>query len=687
MTATLVGPTDLDELEALIVHLSALYEQGLPCVDFDEQAISDTEYDALVRRLRDSKPDAEVLSMITPAGNLQLPHEGGYMTHSPPMTSIAKADTEKREQIFRKWLADCCKELGYDDTAQRFVIGYKLDGVALSIRYENGRLVQAGLRPRDGIKGTDVTANVAYVKGVPQKLPHPWSLTLRGEIICTKEDFALVQADHLAAGEAPKANERNHAFGAIRQLKDPSKTAAGRLSFIGHGIVDFADWEQHYSSVANRSDWAISRVLMDANFIPVKWCTDKQMEEMVAAMPGLPYRVDGLVIYVDSLRAQETLGHVGDDPTGDPRYCIAWKPDAEEAFAEVKEITFEASRTGRVTLVANFEGVLLAGSTVRRATCNNIGWAERMGIGVGSTVKFIKGGEIIPKIIAVTANPVKVVQYPQSCPACNGPVSLVVNGDKKDLRCNNDMCAAKHIKGIVHFLAKLECKGLGESSIEPLIRQGKIKEWADLYRLTVADCVECGFSARESLLALATIHKIKPSKDDHRLTVTIMDARTKKKVVPAWQFFAALGIPQCGETAGKLLVEHFRDFRRICTASLAELLAVPGIGEISAQNIHDFCKKYEYQIGRAANHFELELPKTGTFTGLKFCLSGSFALGKEHWEALIMGKGGSVSGSVSKKLNYLVAGPGSGLKSAKATEYGIPIIDVNRLQEMLNEAT
>ncbi len=688
MAATLVGPTDPDELEALVVHLAALYDQGLPCVDPDGEAISDEEYDALVRRLRAVRPDAACLQTISPSAAIPLPNSGGFMTHNPPMTSIAKADTELREGIFQGWLDNCCAVLKYNtiELAAFFCVCWKLDGVALSIRYEKGKLIQAGLRPRDGVNGTDVTANCAYVAGIPQALLLPLSLTLRGEVICKKPDFAIVQQELEAAGEPLRANERNHAFGAIRQLKEPEKTAAGRLSFIAHGIVGFEDWEKYYKTEKERSDFANGLLLPDANFVTFQSLGPGTIADMTAERASQPYLIDGLIVKVKDLSAQEFLGHHNDDPTSEPRGAIAWKFDAEQAEAVVTEITYEASRTGRITLVANFEGVPLAGTTVRRATCNNLGWAEQMGIGTGAKIRIIKGGEIIPKIIAVVENPAPAIAYPQACPACNGPVHVHVNGDKKDLRCENPQCAAKHVKGITYFLNKLGCKGLGESGVELLVRQGKVREWADLFKLTVDDCVACGFSRREALLALATIHKVKPLKDDARLAVAIAAAMERKQVVPAWQFFAALGIPQCGETAGKLLIEHFRDFRMITQAGVAALKAVAGVGDISAQNIYKFCKDYEYQINRALNHVELELPKNGSFNGLKFCLSGSFARGKEFWEAKIAEKGGTCSGSVSKKLHYLVAGPGSGLKSAKAREYGIPIIDVNRLEEMLAEA-
>lgn len=679
-------PTDIDELETLVIHLSALYDVGEPTVDFDGEDVSDPHYDELVSALKVARPTSKAFDGISPSAAVSTVADEGdlLVTHKPPMTSIAKADTEKRQQIYDDWIARCCRELKYPKSHGMFAQSFKLDGVAVRLYYEKGKLVRAGMRPRSGIKGTDVTANVKYVKGVPQTLPLPLTLAIGGEVICLKSDFKLVQAACIAAGEDVKKNERNHAFGALRQLKDPKKTKSGMLTFMAYNITGFDDYKKYYETEVERAKWCNQVLLDDANFIQVRLHDSDDLTKMEALAPGLDYRLDGIILKVNNLEDQEQLGHHGDDETNEPHGALAWKFTAEQAQATVKEISYEASRTGRITLVANFDGVPLAGTTVKRATCNNIGWAERMGIGVGTVIVFEKGGEIIPKIVKVASGKVDKLDYPKTCPSCGGQVTLKTSvDDKKDLRCENGLCPAKHIKGMVHYLLKLECKGIGESTIEPLIRKGKIKEWADLYTLTVQDCVDCEFSARESLLALATIHKIKPSKDDHKLTVTIMDVKTKKKVVPAWQFFAALGIPQCGESAGKALIEHYGSFDKILAATRDELLAVNGLGATSADNISKFITTFKPQIERVLEHVELELPKTGKLTGINFCLSGSFDLGKEYWEKRIQDLGGNCQSSVGRKTNYLVAGPGSASKSEKAKELGTKIIDVVELEKML----
>jgi DNA ligase (NAD+) len=676
-------PEDDDELENLVIHLANLYDQGEDPVDFDGEEVSDPHYDLLVRRLSERRPTSKAFAPGTtsPSGANAPEEEGTLVEHKPPMTSIAKADTEKKLEIYEDWLKRCRKEIGAD---VEFAQSWKLDGVALRAYYVKGKLVKAGMRPRKGTAGTDVTLNTKYVEGIPQKLPLPLTLAIGGEVICTKENFAKVQAKLAEDGEELRKNERNHTFGALRQLKDPKKTKEGLLTFVAYNITGFNEYQEYYKTEVERAKWANTVLLEGKNFVQVRPHRFEDLAKMEETAPTLKYKVDGVILKVDDLEAQEQLGHHGDDPIKEPHGALAWKFSAEQAEAIVADIVFEASRTGRIPLVAIFDGVQLAGTTVRRATCSNIGWAERMGIGIGAKILVEKAGEIIPKIKQVLSGHVWQIPIPKFCPSCSGPVVIkITEGDKKDLKCENEDCPAKHINGIVHYLTLMDCKGLGASSVELLTRNGKVKELADLYTLTVEDCVNSGFSARESLLALATIHKVKPSKDDHKLTVNIMDVKGRKKVAPAAQFFAALGISGAGRSVGKALVERYKDFDKIREASIQELQDIEGIGSITAEAVYAFLSKNKEKIDRLLKHVELELPKTGKYSGFNFCLSGSFTEGKDHWEKLIQEHGGNIQSSVGRKTNFLVAGEGSGSKSDKAKELGVPILTVQELEKML----
>lgn len=679
---------DVLELEKLVIQLATLYDQGEPCVDFEGDTVTDGQYDALYRTLKVRKPDSVAFAKGTTSPSAYDP-TGDLIAHNPPMTSIAKADgsLDEKTAIYKKWTADCEKRLG---KRVKFVRSFKHDGVACRVYYEKGKLVKAGLRPRKGNKGIDVTANIRYVKGLPDQLPIAVTLAISGELECHLEDFEAVNKALAAAGEDLRANPRNHAYGGINQKTDPSKTKDAKISFVGYNITGFDDSHKHYKTEIERAKWCnqtlkVPFVRVEKLDPDLKDAVD-QLRIMESLVPKLQYEVDGVVLKVDDLEDQEQLGHSGDDPTGDPRGALAWKFAEEFAIAKVKEIEFKASRTGRVPPVAVFAApVQLAGTMVSRATLNNIGWMDRMQIGTGTEVKVIKAGKIIPKVVDVISGKKPNARlWPTQCPTCKQKLEEVKGSPPNvDLVCQNNTCPAKHIAGVVFYLHTIEAKGLGESAVEKIIQSGKVKELADLYTLTVKDLLDCEFSEREALLALACIHMVKPVKDNQKLTATIMDVKAKKKPVPAWQFFAALGISGAGKTAGKTLVESFGTIEDIIGASDADLMEVPGIGDTTGTSICSYFRANGDKVRRLLEHVQPEYPKKGKLTGQTFCLSGSFDDGKSHWEKLIADQGGRVSGSVSKTTTYLVAGPGSGSKSDKAQEIGVKIIDVEELKKLL----
>lgn len=677
---------DVNEVEELVRHLATLYDQGEPCVDFDGDSVSDSEYDRLVSYVRDNKPDSDIFAKGTTSPSAYLPG-GNLVTHNPPMTSIAKADGEQREKKYESWVKECCTTLGYEYPPQpgRFSQAYKRDGVAMRVYYQKGKLVRAGLRSVRGVDGTDVTANVKYVKGVPETLKLPLTLALSGEIECWLDDFEKVQKEFTEKGEKIRANPRNHSYGSINQHLDPKKTAEGRLRFTVHNIVGFDDYTKYYETAVEQAKWANTQLLPDANFVQVKTHNFDDLQKMEDGVADLNYEVDGVVLRVNNLEDQEQLGHTGDDPVGDPRGMLAWKFTEQAAEAIAKEIHYKASRTGRIPPVVIFEKpIRLAGTMVSRATASNIGWMKRMGIGVGSKVKVIKAGKIIPKVIEVIGDKATKFDIPTHCPTCQSDLKVEL-GDhgNEDLLCPNKNCAAKHVAGIEFFLKTIGAKGLGYAMIEQMLDSNKVSDLADIYTLTVEDLVKADFSSREALKALATIHMIKPSRDDTKLVMDILNARREKKKIQAWQFFAALGIKRAGKTAGKLLVDQFRDFDKIRSLTFDELKLINGVGEVMAQSIVDYFTENKQLVDRLLNHIELELPKTGRLTGQSFVFSGSFEGGKEVWEKAVEELGGKISGSVSKKTTYLVAGPGSGSKSEKAKEYGVQILSLDELKKLL----
>ena len=691
-----------DELERIIGHLDTLYERGEECIHPDTGIIvTDGEYDALRRELKAERPESKLFETATASAHQS---DVGKIVHDPPMTSIEKASHEdvatQEEQLF-KWLVDATEDAAsidesaitslkgktYKDEPVRFAKDYfyqtyKLDGVALGLYYKDGKLVGAGLRPRDGINGEDVTEQVQYVEGIPTKLKKKVTCSIRGELICTLSDFEKVQEELEQAGEKLRANPRNHAAGGIRQFKDPKKTKQMRLSFLAYSVLGVS--EPPFKTEIERSEWC-------RNDLGVPYCETKLFEftelaEMESNVPNLDFEVDGVIIGVNNLEDQEQLGRHGERRTGNPKGKIAWKFREEEATPVVREVEWQTGRTGKIVGVAVFDAVRLAGTNVSRATLHNAGFMQRNEITIGSTIAVRKAGKIIPKVTAVIDGKGKP-EFPDVCPSCEEPTTLETGGteDMLELVCKNPDCPAQNISTLCHYLSTFGVLGLGESRVTQLVEGGAVATPADFYRLDVEKAEATGLSQRQSMLAIAGIQMI-PSPDKlggDELQQRIDDAKKTKKSIPLWQLFASFGIDAAGKSAGKALSEHFGSFEAIRNASVEELEAVDDVGTKTAETIQAYLSQHSDDIDDLLNFVEPQLPKTGKLTGKRFCFSGGFSEGKRHWEQIVEDLGGKCSGSVSKKTDYLVAGSGSGSKSVKAEKLGIPILTIEELQKLL----
>lgn len=695
---------EADNLERVISHLDTLYEQGLDCLHPDTNIlVTDGEYDALRRRLKALRPSSDLFETATAS---QLSTAVKKVVHDPPMTSIEKASHEvieiQEEQLF-KWLGKATasadeqilagplskpKDKKYKDEPvaypkDYFYLAYKLDGVALAIYYENGKLARAGLRPRDGINGEDVTEQVKHVAGVPLKLPEKVTCSIRGELICTLSDFDKVQETLAEAGEKLRANPRNHAAGGIRQFKNPEKTKLMRLSFVAYGIEGLAN--PPYKTEIERYKWCNDRLKVP--YIETKFFEFNDLARMEDEIPNLDFEVDGVIIGVNNLEDQEQLGRHGDPVTGNPKGKIAWKFREEEASPVIKEIEWQTGRTGKLTSVAIFEPVRLAGTNVSRATLHNAGFMERNQITIGSTILVRKAGKIIPKVTGVVAgqgNP----DFPKKCPSCEEPTELQKGNteDMLELICNNKNCPAQNISSLCHYLATFGVLGLGESRVTQLVEGGAVTTPSDFYKLDVETAIQCGLSHRQSSLAVAAIHMI-PSPDKlggEALENAIDEAIRSKKKVPLWQLFASFGIGAAGKSAGKALATHFGTLDKIRAASIEDLESVEDIGNITAVAIKEYLDRNSTEIDALLRFVEPEGPVSGgSLEGKAFCFSGGFPEGKKYWEQEVESRGAKCTSSVSKKTDFLVAGPGSGSKSEKAKKLGIPIIDTDELFKML----
>lgn len=687
----------MDDLEKLVIHAATEYELNGYVEDFDDAEITDPEYDALFKELKKLKPDSVAFKGTSPSTAADAA-TGDVVVHDPPMTSIAKADGTlvEKQAIFDRWLADCTGRLGGKEP--KVAISYKRDGVAARFNYDKGKLVSAGLRPRDGINGTDITRHCKYLDGVPKKLPLPLTLSLSGEVECWFEDFKKVNAERDAAGEDLYKNPRNFTAGCLGR-DDPEENKNSRLRVTFHNVTGFDEWEKYYTTEVERAKWVNTKVGLNlqtaegkGRFVHTRPFDPDYLQKMEDYASKLPYYTDGIVLKVNDLEDQAELGHTGDDPVNTPRGALAWKYKEPTAEAIVSSIEWKASRTGRVVPTAVFDiPFTLADTDNSRATCNNYGWMESQGLGPGATVKCKKGGKIIPNIMKVL-KPVKDIGAPTDCPSCGDTLHLHTSSSgNKDLQCQNKDCPAKHTKRWIHYIQNIGGKGLGLSAMEKILNSGEVKSLADLYTLSIGKLQPHGFSTRQALLAMACVWKVKPGKtdDDVELLKKIKKAQGKKQKIPGWHFFAALGIPGAGKTAGKALIAHFKDFDDIRAASTDELAEVAGIGDTTAEAIHSFFDQEGYNlVDDLLDFVELDMPKTGKLSGTNFVLTGDFDEGKKHWEVQIEALGGNIQSGVRSNTNYLVQqhGKSDGSPSAKekkAADLGTPIISVKQLEKIL----
>lgn len=687
---------NVEELEKLVVRAATQYDVNGFSEDFDGIEVTDPEYDELVKSLRLYKPLSSAFRGTTPS---VAKTKGSTIKHDPPMTSIDKADGDLSEKvsILNRWIASNATKIGCVPNDLELAASFKHDGVALRVNYVNGNLVSAGLRPRDGINGSDVTRHMKYIEGVPLKLPKPLTLSLNGEIECWMGDFEEINKEKDIAGEDPYKNPRNYTAGCMGR-DDPEENKNARLRICFYSITGFDSWSDYYKTEIERAKWANSKDglnLQDSEgrgyFVQVRKHEFKHLEIMENYAKKLPYYTDGVILKINDLEQQIELGHTGDDLINPPRGALAWKFIEETAEAEVSRIEWNASRTGRVVPTALFDKpFVLADTSNNRATCNNYGWMESQGLGPGAKVRCKKGGKIIPNIMEVLV-PVKNVGEPDVCPACHEKIEIFTSSSgNKDLICNNKNCPAKHVKGWVFYIQQIGGKGLGAAAMEKIMLGGKVKTIADLYSLDVFDLTKVGFSDRQATLALATIWQVPPGKesDNDKLKDKIEKVKKNKQKIDAPKFFKALGITGAGETVGKNLVSHYKNFDSIRSANAQELESIVGVGPTTARSVADWFKENDNVVQKLLEHIELELPKSGKLNGQNFVLTGSFAKGKKHWESQIESQGGNIQSSVGKTTNYLIQefGKNDGSpseKELKAAKYGTKVISISDLEQLL----
>ena len=676
----------IKELEEIITSLDTFYEIGEDCINpITGEIVLDNEYDALKKELISLNPESKVLSTVTASKSKIV---GKKIKHDPPMTSINKCNGTEEEKMktLYKWFEDCRKidsdlrgQKSYDGWLSKFFcMSFKHDGLALSLEYEDGILKRAGLRSKSGKDGIDVTDKTKYIEGIPQKLPISISCIIRGEVETPKSEFKN-QCKKL--GEKAKANPRAHTAGSMNQKTAEQMKDRG-LKFTAYNILKLKD--PPYSTEIERASWAEEE--LNLNFVKTLSFSIAKLEVFEEQHRKLDFMVDGAVISINDLEIQKKMGTTGDKDTGNPKGKIAWKFKDEVKSTIINDIIWQTGRTGNITPVLIIDPIQLEGTTVSKCTAHNIGIIKHKGIGIGTTVEIIKSGKIIPKLHKVIKT-IGSANIPSSCPSCGGDVFEVEGADEAlSLVCDNLSCPAQNAKNLYHYLKTLGCKGIAESTIYKLADTGLLTKRSDFYKLTLDKLLNNGITERTAVLILARIWMI-PSPEQEKDNTILKDKLKKinKITVPMEKFIASFGMDGAGKEVGRLLSKKYKDFNKIRNLTPTELESIDGIGFVTANSVIDFFTKNGKEIEELLKFIEIETPKDveGKLKGKKFVLSGSFEGGKSKWKKIIENNGGEVKGSISKKIDYLIAGEGSGSKSAKASDLGVPIIDINKLKRMI----
>ncbi len=641
----------------------------------DNPEISDYEFDMMMQELKKLEQEypeyASVDSPTKKVGGSAKREAGVLVRHNVPMLSLQ--DVFSKEDVIR-FVEEMKEQL--DDP--EFVVEYKIDGLSMSLRYENGELKLAETRG-DGINfGEDVTENAKVIKDVKKKLKDtPEYLEIRGEVYMKNADFDAVNAKQELLGKKTFANPRNCAAGTLRQL-DTAVTKERKLSMFIFNIqqtrgITFETHTQGYEYLKKQGIPVIDdyKVCKTADEV---W---DAIEAIGENRGKLAYDIDGAVVKINRYQDREILGATSKVP----RWAVAYKYPPEEKETVLKEIELSVGRTGRITPTAVFEPVRLCGTSVSRATLHNQDFIDDLDIGIGDTIVVYKSGEIIPKIKEVRKEkrPSDWVKFqiPDVCPICGE--KTVRDRDTADIKCTNANCPAQLERHIINFVGRdaMDIKGFGTVYIEELVRKGYISSVADIYDLK---------DHRETLIEEGIIGKEKN-------TDKLLDAIEKSKENDAYKLLTGFGIPNVGKAAARTIMKKMQNIDTLMQASMEELQEVDDIGEVSADCIRRFFadEKNRQQVERLKQAgLNMECKESAgedqRFAGLTFVITGTLPnMDRKEAAAMIENFGGKVTGSVSKKTNYLLAGENAGSKLTKAQTLGISVISEDELLQMIKE--
>jgi DNA ligase (NAD+) len=644
----------------------------------DQPTIPDREFDALFRQLLEL--EATYPGLVTPDSPSQrvgVAPAAGFapVTHRLPMLSLNNAFHDEDVVAFDRRAREALGVAEIEYAAEP-----KFDGLAISLTYENGRFAGGATRG-DGFTGEDVTANLRTIRAIPLRLgdpPLPRVLEVRGEVIMLKRDFEKLNREQLARNEKTFANPRNAAAGSLRQL-DPKVTARRPLTFFAYGIGaaegESTPWVKHDQLL----DYLAAQRFRVAPERRVERGVARLLDfyrEIGTARDRLPYDIDGVVYKVNDLHEQERLGYVARAP----RFAIAHKYPAEEAVTEVLDIEVQVGRTGALTPVARLKPVAVGGVTVTNATLHNEDEIRRKDVRIGDQVVVRRAGDVIPEVVSVVTErrpaTSRSFQMPTQCPVCGSGVERLP--DEAVARCTAGLyCPAQRKQALLHFASRraMDIEGLGEKLVDQLVDQGLVHDPSDLYRLSQA--------------TLAGLDRM-----GEKSAANVVAAIGASKNSTLARFIYALGIRNVGEVTAKDLAQYFVSLDALMDATAEALEAVPEVGPIVAASISGFfMEPHNRGVAEALRELGVHWPQpvpvrpaatTNAVRGKTFVLTGTLPnWSREEAMARIEAAGGQVTGSVSRKTDYVVVGADPGAKYEKARQLGIPLLDEDRLLALL----
>src|ERR1700686_5048963 len=660
------------EIEALLSKLRH-HEYLYPVLDHPE--ISDAAYDRLMNRLKDLEAaHPQLITPDSPTVRVGATPREGFQTvqHARPMLSLDNAFSYET-------LADFDRRVRQGSGREKieYIAEHKFDGLSISLQYANGGLVR-GVTRGDGRTGENVPPNVRTIRSIPlrvdlaalKKLKLPPRFEVRGEVLMTRKAFEAMNRQQEESGKKIFVNPRNAAAGSVRVL-DPSITARRRLEFFAYyllvdGEVPFAKHSESLQALKQlrfraSEDWKLCNGIEEV----FKYCDawEPKREE-------LPYEIDGVVIKVNSLGIQRELGYTAKAP----RWAIAYKYPARQETTVVNDIRVQVGRTGTLTPVAVLEPVQVGGVTVSRSTLHNLDEIERLGVQIGDTVLIERAGEVIPHVLKVTKEAAnrKPFRMPKNCPECGSAIHRAEG--EVAYRCVNAACPAKRKESLLHFASRhaMDINGLGDKIVDQLVDKSMVKDVADLYALkldSVAELERMGEKSAQNLL----------------------DEIAASKKNSLARLIYALGMCMVGERTAELLADHFSSLEELAAAKEEQLLEVGEVGPKGAAAIAEFfsepanrqiIKKLEKAGGRPTA--EKRVQKSQKFAGKSFVFTGGLAnRSRDEAGELVQQHGGKISGSVSKKTDYVVVGTDPGSKYDKAKDLGVPILTESEFEKLL----